>query len=173
MEGLWHVARARVCVISTIKRSSLGPSVFDAQCIFYAKGGQLQRSSPRCYATYKSLGGGTTSSRKQVTIRNDDGRVQWQDLTVREKAARTTQQTFNLGLILLGLTMTVSDLLCYVYHSLRLNRLVFPTYSTLKCSRQTARLDILIGPLIESESILRHWTFSDQAKPFEPLESLL
>ena len=46
----------------------------------------------------------TTSkpARKPVTILNDDGRVQWKDLSVGEKAARTTQQTFNFGLIIAG-----------------------------------------------------------------------
>lgn len=62
---------------------------------------------PRLYATSNTLGDTKNSSRKQVTVRNDDGRVQWNDLTVGEKAARTTQQTFNLGVIVLGLGMTV------------------------------------------------------------------
>ena len=47
-------------------------------------------------------------SRKQVTVTNDDGRVQWVNLTVGEKVARTTQQTFNLGLIFVGALMTVN-----------------------------------------------------------------
>lgn len=46
-------------------------------------------------------------SRKQVTVANDDGRVRWGDLSPREKAARTTQKTFYLGLVLTGLVMTV------------------------------------------------------------------
>lgn len=37
---------------------------------------------------------------------NDTGRVPWQNLTFGEKAARTTQQTFNFGLILLGIVAT-------------------------------------------------------------------
>ena len=63
----------------------------------------------RPYATSNTLGSAKTSSRKQVTVRNDDGRVHWNDLTAGEKAARTTQQTFNLGVILLGLGMTVGE----------------------------------------------------------------
>ncbi|KAL8865433.1 MAG: hypothetical protein Q9174_006889, partial [Haloplaca sp. 1 TL-2023] len=47
-----------------------------------------------------------TPSRKAVTIANDDGRVEWKELSVGEKAARTTQQTFNFGIILTGLVMT-------------------------------------------------------------------
>ena len=64
-------------------------------------------SYQRLYATHNSLGRSTTPSRKQITVVNDDGRVQWKDLSRREKAARTTQQTFNFGLILLGFVMTV------------------------------------------------------------------
>ena len=63
----------------------------------------------RGYATQSSLGGAATPrpSRKQVTVANDDGRVKWGDLSTREKAARTTQQTFNFGVIIVGLAMTV------------------------------------------------------------------
>ena len=61
----------------------------------------------REYTTQSTLGGSTTPSRKQITVVNDDGRVQWKDLSRREKAARTTQQTFNFGLVLLGFVMTV------------------------------------------------------------------
>ena len=65
---------------------------------------------PRFYATLNTLGDSKVSSRKQVTVRNDDGRVQWKDLSVGEKAARTTQQTFNFGVVFLGLGMTVGCL---------------------------------------------------------------
>lgn len=67
----------------------------------------LSSAVTRHYATSDSLGGQKTSSRKQVTIRNDDGRVQWKELTTGEKAARTTQQTFNFGVIFAGLCGTV------------------------------------------------------------------
>jgi mitochondrial import inner membrane translocase subunit TIM21 len=56
----------------------------------------------RTYATQLN------SSRRQVTVTNDDGRVQWSDLSAREKAARTTQQTFNFGIVIVGAVMTVS-----------------------------------------------------------------
>ncbi len=42
-----------------------------------------------------------------MTAFNDDGRVAWGDLSAREKAARTTQQTFNFGMIILGAVLTV------------------------------------------------------------------
>lgn len=47
-----------------------------------------------------------SSRRRAVTVVNDTGRVPWQDLSIGEKAARTTQQTFNIGLVLLGLAAT-------------------------------------------------------------------
>lgn len=46
--------------------------------------------------------------RRAVTVANDTGRVPWQDLSTGEKAARTTQQTFNLGIVLLGVGATAA-----------------------------------------------------------------
>ena len=63
--------------------------------------------SLRAYATHDTVGGTSRNSRKQVTVVNDDGRVKWGDLSMREKAARTTQKTFHFGVILTGLVMTV------------------------------------------------------------------
>jgi hypothetical protein len=48
------------------------------------------------------------TSRRQVTVINDDGRVNWSDLSGREKVARSTQQSFNFGLVVVGVIMTVS-----------------------------------------------------------------
>lgn len=60
------------------------------------------------YATQSSLGSDPAKTpRKQVTVIGDDGKVQWKDLSIREKAARTTQQSFNLSVIVTGLLMTV------------------------------------------------------------------
>lgn len=67
----------------------------------------------RGYATQTPLGG-PAASRKQVTVTSDDGRVAWKDLSVREKAARTTQQTFNFGVILAGFLMT-GGVIYYLY----------------------------------------------------------
>lgn len=64
----------------------------------------------RLYATQTGLGTSNATPRprrKAVTPFNDDGRVSWGDLTAGEKAARTTQQTFNFGMILLGAVLTV------------------------------------------------------------------
>ena len=59
------------------------------------------------YATTSGTRNTSKSSRRSVTVANDDGRVQWQDLSIGEKAARTTQQTFNFGLVLAGFAGTV------------------------------------------------------------------
>ncbi|KAF2864547.1 TIM21-domain-containing protein, partial [Piedraia hortae CBS 480.64] len=54
-----------------------------------------------------STSSGPASRRKSVTVVTDTGQVPWKDLTYKEKAARTTQQSFNLTLILVGAAMTV------------------------------------------------------------------
>ncbi|KAK4499018.1 hypothetical protein PRZ48_009530 [Zasmidium cellare] len=48
----------------------------------------------------------TTSRRKAVTVINDTGRVPWTNLSPGEKAARATQQTFNFGIVALGVVVT-------------------------------------------------------------------
>jgi hypothetical protein len=67
----------------------------------------------RHYATQHA-----TSNRRQVTVANDDGRVNWSDLSTREKAARTTQQSFNFMIIVVGVLATVGKLpgLCKRQH---------------------------------------------------------
>lgn len=65
----------------------------------------------RLYATQTGLGTTGTSPRprrKAVTAFNDDGRVPWGELSAMEKAARTTQQSFNFGFIILGAVLTAS-----------------------------------------------------------------
>lgn len=47
------------------------------------------------------------SRRRAVTPFNDDGHVPWTDLSAGEKTARAAQQTFNFGMVLLGVALTV------------------------------------------------------------------
>lgn len=76
------------------------------------------RLTVRSHATQSFLGTGpANTTRKQVTVIGDDGKVQWKDLSIREKAARTTQQSFNLGVIVTGLLMTV-------WHAFKLDEIV-------------------------------------------------
>jgi import inner membrane translocase subunit TIM21 len=60
------------------------------------------------YATQNGLG--TTAApgpkRRTVTAFNDDGFVPWNQLSGGEKAARATQQTFNFGLVMVGIVLT-------------------------------------------------------------------
>ncbi|RDW91024.1 hypothetical protein BP5796_02189 [Coleophoma crateriformis] len=63
----------------------------------------------RMYATQTGLGTSNASPqprRRTVTPFNDDGRVAWGDLSGKEKVARTTQQSFNFGMIILGTVLT-------------------------------------------------------------------
>lgn len=61
----------------------------------------------RSYATQSSLDSDTEAPRrKSISIVSDDGRVAWSDLSTREKASRTTQQSFNFLIIVAGVIMT-------------------------------------------------------------------
>lgn len=62
-------------------------------------------SSRRQYATTQQQQ--ETSKRRAVTPFNDDGHVPWAQLSVGEKAGRAVQQSFNFGLVILGVVMTV------------------------------------------------------------------
>jgi import inner membrane translocase subunit TIM21 len=67
----------------------------------------------RLYATNGQIGLGATSPqpaprRRSVTPFNDNGKVPWGELSGKEKVARTTQQSFNFGFIILGAILTVS-----------------------------------------------------------------
>lgn len=65
----------------------------------------------RFYATHSDLGRGPSTSskpRKNITVLSDDGRLQWGDLSGREKVSRATQQSFNFVVVLAGAVLTVS-----------------------------------------------------------------
>lgn len=60
------------------------------------------------FATHQGPGSDTPSSRRRaVTPFNDDGHVPWTELSAGEKTARAAQQTFNFGLVIVGLALTV------------------------------------------------------------------
>ena len=87
--------RLQAAVISQVLQQALSNRIIRRQC--------LSSAVQRRYATSNTLAGtGKPQSRKQVTIGNDDGRVPWGQLSTGEKAARTTQQMFNFGVILAG-----------------------------------------------------------------------
>ncbi|AEO70799.1 uncharacterized protein THITE_2122581 [Thermothielavioides terrestris NRRL 8126] len=67
------------------------------------------RNGRRHYATQHqppSSAFASDSRRRAVTPFNDDGRVPWTELSVGEKTARAAQQTFNFGLVILGVALT-------------------------------------------------------------------
>lgn len=107
--GLCHEVGAR-CVVFTAngkKQIVRMPLHWPGNAIILPSKHLLSLS--RLYATSNSPGVQKTPTRKQVTIRNDDGRVEWNELTIGEKVARTTQQTFNFGVVLAGLAGTVRN----------------------------------------------------------------
>lgn len=68
-----------------------------------------QASIPlRCYATTSSSKSTSNAGpkRRSITPFNDNGHVPWKQLSVGEKAGRATQQSFNFGMVLVGLAMT-------------------------------------------------------------------
>jgi import inner membrane translocase subunit TIM21 len=50
---------------------------------------------------------GAPPPRRAVTVVSDTGQIPWKQLSVGEKAARTTQQSFNLLIVLTGVVLTV------------------------------------------------------------------
>lgn len=96
--------------------SRLGPVRARCSLALEAPSAWLPRTLPavtscRNYATNNtSLGTAPTSPtrpHRKVTAFNDDGRVKWGDLSPMEKVARTTQQSFNFGIVIGGALLTV------------------------------------------------------------------
>ena len=62
----------------------------------------------RCYATHHQQSSSASESRRRaVTPFNDDGHVPWSELSAGEKTGRAAQQTFNFGMVIVGLALTV------------------------------------------------------------------
>ncbi|KAM3456113.1 hypothetical protein MY3296_001982 [Beauveria thailandica] len=78
---------------------------------FLSANGLRASTIARSYATQNTQGPTPLGpKRRSVTPFNDDGYVPWRELSIPEKAARATQQSFNFGLVLVGLVLTVSTL---------------------------------------------------------------
>ncbi|KAI0523675.1 import inner membrane translocase subunit tim-21, mitochondrial [Xylaria bambusicola] len=61
----------------------------------------------RSYATHRDTAKASSASRrKAVTPFNDDGFIPWRELSAAEKVSRATQQSFNFGLVAVGLLLT-------------------------------------------------------------------
>ncbi|ERT02606.1 import inner membrane translocase subunit tim-21, mitochondrial [Sporothrix schenckii 1099-18] len=82
-----------------------------------------RRILARNYATqHQSTTSSSSSSsssasarRRSVTPFNDDGGVPWTELSGREKTARAAQQTFNLGMVIVGVVLTGG--VCYFLYT--------------------------------------------------------
>jgi import inner membrane translocase subunit TIM21 len=63
----------------------------------------------RSFAAPTGLGTTATpkAKRRSVTPFNDTGFVPWSELSGAEKAARATQQSYNFGMVIVGLVCTV------------------------------------------------------------------
>jgi len=77
----------------------------------------IHRATSKSYATHSSST--NTPTHRRVTVFNDTGRVNWGELSAREKAARTTQQTFNLALVIVGAALVVSDVPIFLFLSIK------------------------------------------------------
>jgi mitochondrial import inner membrane translocase subunit TIM21 len=77
---------------------------------------------PRSYATQSSLGGSGSPKasqhpqRKAITVTSDDGRLHWSELSAREKAARSTQQSINFVIVAAGAAGTVALFIIFDSH---------------------------------------------------------
>jgi import inner membrane translocase subunit TIM21 len=60
----------------------------------------------RNVATQSNGSAPSSPPRRAVTVVNDTGQIPWKNLTTGEKMARTTQQTFNIGIVLVGVLLT-------------------------------------------------------------------
>lgn len=64
-------------------------------------------SQQTCAASTSSTPNDAAAPRRRaVTVVNDTGRVPWTSLSPAEKIARTTQQSFNFGIVALGVVLT-------------------------------------------------------------------
>lgn len=74
----------------------------------------------RCYATNNTTGRPT---RRAITVTSDDGRYHWSELSTGEKAARSTQQSFNFLFVSAGAVGTVRSNIHWRKHLLRISDL--------------------------------------------------
>lgn len=65
-------------------------------------------TTPSVQATHSSTSSPRpVPQRKSITLTGDTGQVRWSELSPGEKAVRTTQQSFHLGIVVVGIIATV------------------------------------------------------------------
>ncbi|TKX27624.1 mitochondrial import inner membrane translocase subunit tim21 [Elsinoe australis] len=102
-----------------------------------------------------------TSNRKSISLTTDTGRIPWSSLTIREKAVRSTQQSFNFLLVLVGIGLTagVSYVLYLEVFSPSSKTAVFN--SVVKRIRSDPRcIDILVGDSLSRADGTKSWSIN-------------
>ncbi|KKA30229.1 hypothetical protein TD95_003752 [Thielaviopsis punctulata] len=89
----------RALVVSSLLRPALISARFYATHHSAPSSSQSPASAPASSAPAQPR-------RRRVTAFNDDGLVPWAQLSAREKTSRATQQTFNIGLVAVGVVLT-------------------------------------------------------------------
>ncbi|KAK0701802.1 TIM21-domain-containing protein [Lasiosphaeria miniovina] len=101
-----RITASGLCAATTAKTSS----ILQRLVLQHSKRSLLLPPPPsyqRRHATTQNSGQ-EAAERRAVTPFNDDGHVPWTNLSAAEKTARAAQQTFNLGMVVVGLVLTGS-----------------------------------------------------------------
>ncbi|OJJ46612.1 hypothetical protein ASPZODRAFT_66881 [Penicilliopsis zonata CBS 506.65] len=74
--------------------------------VYYPRTAATQQTYTYATQSEPSRGGKTGPTRKTISVLSDDGRIQWGDLSGREKVSRATQQSVNFMVVLAGAVLT-------------------------------------------------------------------
>jgi hypothetical protein len=95
--------------IALLRPSFLLPRIQPSSTRKTALGRTAFSTSRNAQATHSPSPGPPPPQRKSITLTGDTGQVRWSDLSPGEKAVRTTQQSFNLVVVVVGILATVSS----------------------------------------------------------------
>lgn len=98
----------------------------------------------RAFTARARLEAAPFKTRKEITIANDDGKIRWNELSLKEKAARTTQQTFNLGIVLTGVVLTV----CHIPSSICFYKYMHISNQDMRLAIERSDIPSLYGSLL-------------------------
>ena len=112
---VFEKARRSICIRTVVIAAMAAPTTLRPALLGLRLGKGLVKPQHIRTATTSSLPRDPPAARRRsVTVVNDTGAVPWSELRLGEKAARVTQQSFNLGLMLLGVGLTGT--ICYVLY---------------------------------------------------------
>ncbi|KAH7070981.1 TIM21-domain-containing protein [Paraphoma chrysanthemicola] len=92
--------------IALLRPSFLLPRIQPTSTRKTALGRAAFSTSRNAQATHSSSPGPPPPPRKSITLTGDSGQVRWSDLSPGEKVVRTTQQSFNLVVVVVGVLAT-------------------------------------------------------------------